>query len=175
MKEKKKSLVDVIMVNMLLMISLPLVLLGGIVVFGEYHFFRQERDTIKKAYIKEQEAIFKHEVEKAIDYIRWTRKPHVTPGDEQESEMLNWISRIRSGRLSPTAYLPINRKKAVSLIHLAHGFPAFATGFFVQTGNRFPLLVVSSKHGFDSGTHQILVQFGRLFSVLSYFPALLKI
>ncbi len=102
MKEKKKSLVDVIMVNMLLMISLPLVLLGGIVVFGEYHFFRQERDTIKKAYIQEQEAIFKHEVEKAIDYIRWTRKQHATPGDEQESEMLSWISRIRfhnKGRL----------------------------------------------------------------------------
>ena len=63
MKEKKKRLVDVIMVNMLVMISLPLVLLGGIVVFGEHHFFEQEREAIKKAYIQEQEAIFKHEVE----------------------------------------------------------------------------------------------------------------
>ena len=102
MREKKKSLVDVVMVNMLLMISLPLILMGGIVVFGEYHFFRQERDDIKKAYILEQEAIFKHEVEKAIDYIRWTRKQHGSPGDEQESEMLSWISRIRfhnKGRL----------------------------------------------------------------------------
>ena len=102
MKEKKKSLVDMIMVNMLLMISLPLILLGGIVVFGEYHFFRQEREAIKKAYIQEQEAIFKHEVEKAIDYIRWTRKQHRTPGEDQESEMLSWISRIRfhnKGRL----------------------------------------------------------------------------
>jgi diguanylate cyclase (GGDEF)-like protein/PAS domain S-box-containing protein len=95
MKEKKKSLVDVIMVNMLLMISLPLVLLGGIVVFGEYHFFRQEREAIKKDYIQEQETIFKHEAEKAIDYIRYTRKQHGTPGDEQEAEMLSWISRIR--------------------------------------------------------------------------------
>ncbi len=76
MKEKKKSLIDMIMVNMLLMISLPLILLGGIVVFGEYHFFRQEREAIKKAYIQEQEAIFKHEVEKTTDYIRWTRKQH---------------------------------------------------------------------------------------------------
>ncbi len=61
MKEKKKSLIDVIMVNMLVMISLPLVLLGGIVVFGEYYFFRLERETIKKDYIQEQEAIFKNE------------------------------------------------------------------------------------------------------------------
>jgi diguanylate cyclase (GGDEF)-like protein/PAS domain S-box-containing protein len=102
MKKKKKRLVDVIMVNMLIMISLPLVLLGGIFVFGDYHFFRQERKAIQKAYIQEQEAIFKHEVEKAIDYIRWTRKQHRTPGDEQESEMLSWISRIRfhnKGRL----------------------------------------------------------------------------
>ncbi|MBW2515094.1 MAG: PAS domain S-box protein, partial [Deltaproteobacteria bacterium] len=102
MKEKKKNLVDVIMVNMLLMISLPLVLLGGIVIFGEHHFFSQEREAIKKAYIQEQEAIFKHEVEKAIDYIRWTRKQHGTHGNEQESEMLSWISRIRfhnKGRL----------------------------------------------------------------------------
>ncbi len=102
MREKKKSLVDVIMVNMLLMISLPLILMGVIAVFGEYHFFRQERDDIKKAYILEQEAIFKHEVEKAIDYIRWTRKQHGSSGDEQESEMLSWISRIRfhnKGRL----------------------------------------------------------------------------
>jgi len=102
MKEKKKSLVDVIMVNMLVMISLPLVLLGAIVVFGEYYFFRQERETIKIEYIQEQEAIFKHEVEKAIDYIRWTRKQHEAPGGEQESEMLSWISRIRfhnKGRL----------------------------------------------------------------------------
>ena len=102
MKENKKSLVDVIMVNMLLMISLPLVLMGGIVILGEYHFFRQEREAIRKAYIQEQEAIFKHEVEKAIDYIRWTRKQHRTPGEEQEAEMLSWISRIRfhnKGRL----------------------------------------------------------------------------
>ena len=102
MTEKKKSLVDVIMVNMLVMISLPLVLLGGIVIFGEHHFFNQEREAIKKAYIQEQEAIFKHEVEKAIDYIRWTRKQHETHGNEQESEMLSWISRIRfhnKGRL----------------------------------------------------------------------------
>ncbi len=102
MKEKKKSLIDVIMVNMLVMISLPLVLLGGIVLFGEYYFFRLERETIKIDYIQEQEAIFKNEVEKAIDYIRWTRKQHGTPGDEQESEMLSWISRIRfhnKGRL----------------------------------------------------------------------------
>lgn len=91
----KQSLVDVIMVNMLLMISLPLILMGGIVILGEYHFFRQEREAIKKAYIQEQEAIFKQEVEKAIDYIRWTRKQHRTPGHEQESEMLSWISRIR--------------------------------------------------------------------------------
>ncbi len=102
MKEKKKSLVDVIMVNMLLVISLPLVLMGGIVILGEYHFFRQERGAIKKAYIQEQEAIFKHEVEKAIDYIRWTRRQHRMPGEEQEAEMLSWISRIRfhnKGRL----------------------------------------------------------------------------
>ncbi len=95
MKEKKKSLVDVIMANLLVMISLPLILLGGIVVLGEYYFFRQDRELIKKAYIQEQEEIFKHEVEKAIDYIRWTRKQHRTPGDDQESEMLSWISRIR--------------------------------------------------------------------------------
>ncbi len=102
MKEKKKSLVDVIMANLLVMISLPLILLGGIVVLGEYYFFRQDRELIKKAYIQEQEEIFKHEVEKAIDYIRWTRKQHRTPGDDQESEMLSWISRIRfhnKGRL----------------------------------------------------------------------------
>ena len=102
MKENKKRLVDVIMVNMLLMISLPLVLMGGIVILGEYHFFRQEREAIRKAYIQEQEAIFKHEVEKAIDYIRWTRKQHRTPGEKQEAEMLSWISRIRfhnKGRL----------------------------------------------------------------------------
>lgn len=102
MKENKKSLVDVIMVNMLLMISLPLVLMGGIVILGEYHFFRQEREAIGKAYTQEQEAIFKHEVEKAIDYIRWTRKQHRTPGKEQEAEMLSWVSRIRfhnKGRL----------------------------------------------------------------------------
>ena len=94
MKEKKKSLVDVIMVNMLLMISLPLILLGGIVVLGEYYFFRQDREVIKKAYIQEQEEIFKHEVEKAIDYIRWTRKQHRTPGDDQESAFIRrtWIS-----------------------------------------------------------------------------------
>ena len=102
MKKNKKSLVDVIMVNMLLMISLPLVLMGGIVILGEYHFFRQEREGIKKAYIQEQESIFKHEVEKAIDYIRWTRIQHRMPGAEQEAEMLSWISRIRfhnKGRL----------------------------------------------------------------------------
>ena len=102
MKENKKSLVDVITVSMLVMISLPLLLLGGIVVFGEYYFFRQERLSIKEAYIEEQEAIFRHEVEKAIDYIRWTRKQHVTPGQDQEVEMLSWISRIRfhnKGRL----------------------------------------------------------------------------
>ncbi len=95
MKGKKKHLVDVIMVNMLLMISLPLILLGSLAIFGEYYFFRQERQSITKAYIQEQEAIFRHEVEKAIDYIRWTRKQHRTPGHDQESEMLSWISRIR--------------------------------------------------------------------------------
>ncbi len=102
MKDKKKSLVDVIMASLLVMISLPLILMGGIAVFGEYYFFRQERQSIKKDYIQEQEAIFKHEVEKAIDYIRWTRKQHRTPGVDQESEMLSWISRIRfhnKGRL----------------------------------------------------------------------------
>ena len=95
MNKKKKSLVDVIMVSMLAMISLPLLLLGGIVVFGEYYFFRQESQSIKEAYIQEQEAIFKHEVEKTIDYIKWTRQQHRTPGYDQESEMLSWISKIR--------------------------------------------------------------------------------
>ena len=83
------------MMSMLVMISLPLVLLGGIVIFGEYYLFRQERETIKKTYIQEQETIFKNEVEKAIDYIRWTRKQHRTHDHDQEAEMLSWISRIR--------------------------------------------------------------------------------
>ena len=120
MKEKKKSLVDVIMVNMLLMISLPLVLLGGIVVLGEYYFFRQDREVIKKAYIQEQEEIFKHEVEKAIDYIRWTRKQHRTPGDDQESEMLSWISRIRfhnKGRLP--GFLFVRTRDGIQLMSIS--------------------------------------------------------
>ena len=95
MKEKKKSLVDVIMAALLSMISLPLIFLGGFVIFGEYYFFRHEQQSIKKIYIQEQEEIFKHEVEKAVDYIRWTRKQHQTPVDDQASEMLAWMSRIR--------------------------------------------------------------------------------
>ena len=95
MKEKKKSLVDVIMMSLLVMICLPLILLGGIVIFGEYSFSRQELASIKKAYILEQEAIFRNEVEKAIDYIRWTRKQHQNDNGDLKSEMLNWISRIR--------------------------------------------------------------------------------
>ncbi len=102
MKEKKKSLVDVIMVSMLLMISLPLVLLGGIVVFGEYYFFRQERDRLKKPISRSR---------KRSSSTRWRRPSTIsggransmrTPGDEQEAEMLSWISRIRfhnKGRL----------------------------------------------------------------------------
>lgn len=120
MKGKKKSLIDLIMLNMLLMISLPLILLGGIVVFGEYHFFRQEREAIKNAYIQEQEAIFKHEVEKAIDYIRWTRQQHDMPGDEQESEMLRWISRIRfhnKGRLP--GFLFVRTLDGVQLVSIS--------------------------------------------------------
>jgi len=120
MKENKKSLVDVITVSMLVMISLPLLLLGGIVVFGEYYFFRQERLSIKEAYIEEQEAIFKHEVEKAIDYIRWTRKQHVTPGQDQEVEMLSWISRIRfhnKGRLP--GFLFVRTQDGIQLMSIS--------------------------------------------------------
>jgi diguanylate cyclase (GGDEF)-like protein/PAS domain S-box-containing protein len=95
MKQEKKSLIDVFMMSMLAMISLPIILLGGIVLFGDYYFFRHEKETIKIDYIREQEAIFKHEVEKAIDYIRWTRKQKKVLDKDLETEMLNWLSRIR--------------------------------------------------------------------------------
>lgn len=120
MKEKKKSLVNVIMANLLIMISLPLILLGGIVIFGEFYFSRQEREAIKKAYTQEQEAIFKHEVEKAIDYIRWTRKQPPAPGVDQESEMLSWISRIRfhnKGRLP--GYLFVRTHDGIQLMSIS--------------------------------------------------------
>jgi len=95
MEKKKRSLINVFMTSMLAMISLPVILLGSIVLFGDYYFFRLEKEAIKNNYISEQEAIFKHEVEKAIDYIQWTRKQKNISQEDLNAEMLNWISRIR--------------------------------------------------------------------------------
>ena len=95
MEKKKRSLINVFMTSMLVMISLPVILLSSIVLFGDYYFFRQETEAIQNDYISEQEAIFKHEVEKAIDYIQWTRKRKYIPEEDLKAEMLNWISRIR--------------------------------------------------------------------------------
>ena len=95
MEKKKRSLINVIMASMLAMISIPVILLGGIVLFGDYYFFRQEKETIKNDYISEQEAIFKHEVEKAIEYIHWTRDQKKASEEQLKADALNWISRIR--------------------------------------------------------------------------------
>jgi len=120
MKANKKSLIDVFMMSMLAMISLPVILLGSIVIFGEYYFFRQDQQDIRSAYIKEQEAIFRHEVQKAIDYIQWTRSQNTVLDDELKSQMLNWLSRIRfhnKGRLP--GFLFVRTNDGIQLVSIS--------------------------------------------------------
>lgn len=84
------------------MISLPIIILGGIFVFGDYYFFRQDRMKIRETYVMEQEEIFRNEVNKAVNYINWISKRHDINRDEQKKEILMWFSRIRfsnKGRL----------------------------------------------------------------------------
>lgn len=120
MEKKKRSLINMFMTSMLAMISLPVILLGGIVLFGDYYFFRQEKEAIQLAYISEQKAIFKHEVEKAIDYIQWTRQQKHVAEEKLKSEMLSWISRIRfhnKGRLP--GFLFVRTYEGVQLMSIS--------------------------------------------------------
>ena len=92
MEKKKRSLINVFMASMLAMISLPVILLSGMVLFRDYYFFRQEKDAIRHAYVSEQEAIFKHQVEKSIDYIQWTRKQKDIPEEELKAKRNRYFS-----------------------------------------------------------------------------------
>jgi diguanylate cyclase (GGDEF)-like protein/PAS domain S-box-containing protein len=83
------------MVSMLSMIILPIIILGGIFVIGDYYFFQQDRLELKKTYIEEQEVIFKHEVDRAVDHLEWRLTSRKVPENQLKSEILEWFSTIR--------------------------------------------------------------------------------
>jgi len=91
----KRSLIRVFMVSMLAMISLPIIILSGLFVFGDYYFFHQDRLELKKAYIRDQEIVFRHEVNRAIDYLKWRSSMRNVPQDRLKKELIEWFSMIR--------------------------------------------------------------------------------
>ncbi len=91
----KRSLIDVFMVSMLAMISLPIIILGGIFVFGDYYFFRQDRFELRKSFIQEQDVIFKHEVDQVVDHLEWRLTRLKIPENQLKKEIMEWFSTIR--------------------------------------------------------------------------------
>ena len=91
----KRSLIRVFMVSMLAMISLPIIILSGLFVFGDYYFFHQDRLELKEAYLQDQEIIFRHEVNRAVDYLKWRSSMRNVPPDELKKELLEWFSMIK--------------------------------------------------------------------------------
>jgi diguanylate cyclase (GGDEF)-like protein/PAS domain S-box-containing protein len=83
------------MVSMLTMISLPIIILGGIFVFGDYYFFHQDRTELKVSYIQEQEHIFQHEVDRAVDHLEWRLSSQKVPEDQLKKEILEWFPTIQ--------------------------------------------------------------------------------
>jgi diguanylate cyclase (GGDEF)-like protein/PAS domain S-box-containing protein len=91
----KRSLIYVLMVSMLTMISLPIIILGGIFVFGDYYFFHRDRLELKGSYIREQEHIFQHEVDQAVDHLEWRLSSQKVPENQLKKEIMEWFSTIQ--------------------------------------------------------------------------------
>jgi diguanylate cyclase (GGDEF)-like protein/PAS domain S-box-containing protein len=83
------------MVSMLTMISLPIIILGGIFVFGDYYFFHKDRLELKASYIRQQEHIFQHEVDQAVDHLEWRLSSHKIPEDQLKKELMEWLPTIQ--------------------------------------------------------------------------------
>ena len=97
----KRSLIKVIMVNTLAMISLPIIILGGLFVFGDYYFFHQDRLQLKKNYLEKQENIFRQEVNRAVGHLEWRLTSRNVDRNQLKKEILAWYKVIRfqnSGR-----------------------------------------------------------------------------
>ena len=91
----KRSLIYVLMVSMLSMISLPIIILGSIFVFGDYYFFHQDRLELKTDYIREQEHIFQHEVDQAVDHLEWRLSSQNVPEAQLKKEIMEWFPTIQ--------------------------------------------------------------------------------
>jgi diguanylate cyclase (GGDEF)-like protein/PAS domain S-box-containing protein len=114
----KRSLIDVFMRSMLAMISLPIIILGGIFVFGDYYFFQQDRLELKKTFLQEQAAIFRHEVDQAVDHLQWRLSSQKTSENQLKKEVLEWFSTIQfKNRGKHSGFLFVGTYDGFYLLH----------------------------------------------------------
>jgi len=92
---KRQSLSKSYLLTLVIMTDIIIVVFGVTMVLSQLWRFRHESKVLTREYIQAQEHIVKHEVQRAIDYLHWSRvNAHGTETEVQQA-VLDWFSRIR--------------------------------------------------------------------------------
>jgi len=77
------------------MILVPVIVLGCILIINEYMAFENESRAVREGYIKDQESIVRHEVMRAVGYLKWQQSKETIPEEKFQQAILAWFSTIR--------------------------------------------------------------------------------
>ena len=92
---KRQRLGRSYLITLIVMTDIAIVVFGFSLILSQYWNFKLESKELTREYIQAQEAIVKHEVLRAVDYLQWRRANTEDSEPAVQKEVLEWFSRVR--------------------------------------------------------------------------------